>query len=352
MKFERAYKIELVEVNTMNSAFNTCIKIVLFGLIMAAISGCSSGSKAQSVETSNEEVHTLKIVTAMDLSNPVMAGYPYFEKYLEEHGGGKIKIKYVGGPEAIPPFNQGEAIQNGTVDMAWVPSSYFAELIPEALVANYSELTYEEEIERGSIDYLSSLHEKAMNAKLVGRSGMQQYTIYLEGDQKVESKADLSGLRIRGTGTYLPFIESLGADAISMTGEEIYSGLEKGIIDGYGYSEPSVETLGVTELVTKKIYPLFNRTDNMIIANLESWNRLPVDIQTIITEGTIYAYNEMQKDIEKLIQKENELLESNGAEIVEVTDGEAYVQQARDASWKWLSKRVNDPEELAKYFRK
>lgn len=47
-------------------------------------------------------------------------------------------------------------------------------------------------------------------------------------------------------------MESLGADAISMAGEEIFSGLEKGIIDGFAYSDPSTETLGVTDLVTKK----------------------------------------------------------------------------------------------------
>lgn len=100
------------------------------------------------------------------------------------------------------------------------------------------------------------------------------------------------------------------------------------------------------------MYPVFNRTDNLILANLDTWNSLPEDIQTIITDATIHAYNEMQKDVEKLIQEENELLESKGAEIVELTDGEAYVQQALKASWKWLSERVSDPEQLAKYFRK
>lgn len=69
--------------------------------------------------------------------------------------------------------------------MAWLPTSYYAELVPEALVANFSELTYEEEIERGSIEYLSSLHEQALNAKLVGRSGMQKYTFYFTGDKKL-----------------------------------------------------------------------------------------------------------------------------------------------------------------------
>ncbi|WHZ00873.1 TRAP transporter substrate-binding protein DctP [Neobacillus sp. YX16] len=341
----------------MKKVINVCIKIALFGLLIGVIAGCSSGSKPQSGETqsggkSSDKVYTLKLSTAMDLSNPVMAGFPYFEEYLKEHGDGKIRIEYVGGPEAIPPFNQGEAIQNGTVDMAWLPTSYYAELVPEALVANFSELTYEEEIERGSIEYLSSLHEQALNAKLVGRSGMQKYTFYFTGDKKIESIANFKGLRIRGTGTYLPFVESLGADAISMAGEEIFSGLEKGIIDGFAYSDPSTETLGVTDLVTKKMYPVFNRTDNLILANLDTWNSLPEDIQTIITDATIHAYNEMQKDVEKLIQEENELLESKGAEIVELTDGEAYVQQALKASWKWLSERVSDPEQLAKYFRK
>ncbi|CAM5184558.1 Solute-binding protein [Ureibacillus acetophenoni] len=111
----------------------------------------------------------------------------------------------------------------------------------------------------GSIEFLSDIHEKKMNAKLVGRSGNahgNNYTIYLNGEREVKSMEDFKGLKIRGTATYAPLLEELGADVISMPGEEIYSALEKGIIDGFTWASYSVLDLGVEDLIAYQVLPL------------------------------------------------------------------------------------------------
>ncbi|CAM5183772.1 TRAP-type C4-dicarboxylate transport system substrate-binding protein OS=Ureibacillus acetophenoni OX=614649 GN=SAMN05877842_107140 PE=4 SV=1 [Ureibacillus acetophenoni] len=327
---------------------------VVVGLLMVfSLAAC--GSSGGSTGGANDGPIEIRIATAMDYNHPQMSGYPHFEKLIQEKLGDRVKITYVGGPEAIPAFNQGEAIQNGSIDMSWVASSYYAELVPEALITNFTGYTYEEELEMGSIEFLSSIHEKKMNAKLVGRSGNahgNNYTIYLNGEREVKSMEDFKGLKIRGTATYAPLLEELGADVISMPGEEIYSALEKGIIDGFAWASYSVLDLGVEDLIAYQVLPKFNMADQLILANLDFWNGLPEEVQKAITEATIESYHLMREDIKDLEEHEQSVLKEHGVELVELTDGEEYKQLALDKSWEWMAERVDNIEELEKYFKK
>lgn len=335
---------------------NLRVLLTSISLVFLVLTGCSSNDgEANSDEGSAEgETYTIRIATAMESSNPQMAGYGHFVDIIEEKFGDQIQIEYVGGPESIPAFNQGEAVSNNTVDMSWNASSYYSELVPEALITNFTELSYEEEIERGSIDYLSSIHEEKMNAVLVGRASELpggNYSIYLSEGVEVNSMEDFEGLNIRGTATYQPILEALGAEAISMPGGEIYSSLDKGLIDGFAWAAYSVGDLGVEEMVGSQVLPKFNRSDQLVIANQGFWEGLPEDIQNGIREAVNESYYAMQADVEELEAKEQATLQENGAKLVELKDGEEFVQLAKDSSWEWMSTRVDDIEALEEYFR-
>lgn len=335
---------------------------LLLILSMLVVAACSSGGSGQQGESSstettpdannNEEVYTLRVATSMDPHIVQMAGYHVFVDLVEERSNGRIKIDYVGGPEAIPSFNQGDAVSNGTIDMTWNASGYYSELVPEALVPAASELTYEEELERGSWEYLSKYHEEKMNAKLLGRAGVGNFSFYVGKGHKIESMKDFNGLRFRGHAMYVPILSSLGADVISMPGEEIYTALERGLIDGFGWINYGALDLGVIDLLTAKILPSFNEMDVYILMNLDAWNKLPEDLQEIIRQAAIDSYFEQSKLVEEALEKENNTLLEHGVEIVELVDGDEFLKLNFDYSWEWLGERVENIDELAKYFRK
>ncbi|MET3506577.1 TRAP transporter substrate-binding protein DctP [Halalkalibacter oceani] len=323
--------------------------------VFFVLAACSSSDESNTPDPTDgnsgetEESVTLRISTAMDLNNLQMLGFPIFQELVEANSDGRVKVEYVGGPEAIPAFNQGEAIATGAVDMAWVASSYYAEMVPEALVSNFTEFTYEEEIENGAIEYLSSLHEEN-NIKLIGRAAKGQYSIFLK--EEVQSMEDFEGLRIRGTSTYLPLLNALGAVALSMPGEEIYSALERGLVDGTAWASFSITDLALQELIEYRVAPNFNTLDTLIIANLDNWNSIPEDLQTIIQDAAIESYYRMAEELDEHIEKENQLLEEAGVETINLPDGEEFQKLALDESWEWLGETVEDIAELEKYFRK
>ena len=58
-----------------------------------------------------------------------------FLKFIDKvnaAGEGVVRIEYVGGPEAIPTFDQPEAVRGGVIDMIYGPGSYYPGIVPES----------------------------------------------------------------------------------------------------------------------------------------------------------------------------------------------------------------------------
>ncbi|MFB4164245.1 TRAP transporter substrate-binding protein DctP [Alteribacillus sp. JSM 102045] len=319
-----------------------------FLLFVTGCGGESASSSGAQDDGNNNEVYTLNLATSLDETQVQMAGVPIFEEKVESYSDGRIEINYIGGPEAISGMKQGEAIRSGAIDISWTYSSYYAELIPEVLVTNFTELSYEEELERGSFEYLNELHAD-MNALILGRTLPSQYRLYLT--EEVESAEDLAGLRIRGTSTYVPTLESFGTEAISLESGEVYTALERGMIDGVAYNEFGITDISAEELLEYQVSPSFNTLDGVILMNLDAFEQLPGDLQDVLYTAAIETYYETEEETNDFIEDEKEVLKEAGVEEIKLTNETEFLETSLEASWEWLSERVEDPETLAEYFR-
>ena len=50
---------------------------------------------------------------------------------MNEEGKGVLQINYIGGPKAMPPFEVGNAVKTGVVDIGNVTSAFYTNLLPE-----------------------------------------------------------------------------------------------------------------------------------------------------------------------------------------------------------------------------
>ena len=56
-----------------------------------------------------------------------------FEKFIEKvNATDVIQINYIGGPKAMPPFEVGNALKNGVVDIANATGAFYTNVLPEA----------------------------------------------------------------------------------------------------------------------------------------------------------------------------------------------------------------------------
>src|SRR5262252_9031353 len=77
-----------------------------------------------------EEV-TLRAVSAFAEGTQFSKNFERFVEKVNTDGKGVIKINYIGGPRAMPPFEVGNAVRTKVVDIANVTGAFYTNLMPE-----------------------------------------------------------------------------------------------------------------------------------------------------------------------------------------------------------------------------
>jgi TRAP-type C4-dicarboxylate transport system substrate-binding protein len=142
----------------------------------------------------------------------------------------------------------------------------------------------------------------------------------------LKSLDDFKGKKIRASGGYqVKSLELWGASAVAMSTAEVYTALQRGVIDGLQTSTYGMYHLKYGEVCKYMTYTPQNvLTPNMWIMSLKTWDSFPQDIKKIIND----SFSETQAYAMSLFkEKESVLLEKiekeQGARIYTLTDLEA-----------------------------
>jgi len=197
-----------------------------------------------------------------------------FERFIEKvnaEGKGLVRIQYVGGPKSIPTFELANALRNGVVDLANTTGGYTASVVPEGMALTYSDMGMAELRRNGALDYLNTLfHAKGLH--LFARTG-EGVPYHIYSNRKIE-KADLTGLKLRIAPIYRDFFQKLGASVVQVAPGEVYTALDRGVVDGYGWPLIGIFDLGWQERTKYRLDPGFYNIELSVIFNYRSWQKL------------------------------------------------------------------------------
>lgn len=214
---------------------------------------------------------TLRAVNAFQEGTYYARNFEAFVKKVNDEGKGVVQINYLGGPRAIPTMEQGAALRNGVVDLANTTTSFVAGVSPESLALNYATVPWAEMRRNGTVDFLNKLMmEKGLYYYARTGDGVP-YHIYLN---KRIDKADLSGLKIRIAPIYREFFTRLGASVMQIAPGEVYTALDRGVVDGYGWPLLGVFDLGWHEKTKYRVDPGFYNIELGVIFSARTWNSL------------------------------------------------------------------------------
>jgi TRAP-type C4-dicarboxylate transport system substrate-binding protein len=214
---------------------------------------------------------TLKAVNAFQEGTYYARNFEAFVKKVNDEGKGIVQINYLGGPRAIPTMEQGAALRNGVVDLANTTTSFVAGVSPESLALNYATVPWAEMRRNGTVDFLNKLMmEKGLYYYARTGDGVP-YHIYLN---KRIDKADLSGLKIRIAPIYREFFTRLGASVMQIAPGEVYTALDRGVVDGYGWPLLGVFDLGWHEKTKFRVDPGFYNIELGVVFSAKTWNAL------------------------------------------------------------------------------
>lgn len=291
---------------------------------------------------------TLRGVSCFPIGSPPSVPFEKMVEDINTRGKGVIQINLLGGAPAIgSPFQVAERMALGGYDIAGCPESYFGNLVPEAPALRLHELPYAELRENGAISFF----QERMNAKgayYVGRHHSDgSFHLFL---RETIDTPDLTGLNLRVSPNYTAFFKSLGATVQRSSMPEVYTLMENGTVDGFGWALRGISPSWY-KVTGYRVDPGFYQAPLHTIANLERWNSLSQEARGLISETVLEAEARTEAGSAWTAESDTTMkvtMQENGMETItfEGDDAEAWVQAAVSAGWAEFLE--NNPDHGAK----
>jgi TRAP-type C4-dicarboxylate transport system substrate-binding protein len=275
---------------------------------------------------------TLKLVSAFpETATYVKHMTPWIQKF-NAGGKGVAQINFIGGPKAIPTFEVGTSVKNGVVEMAMNTGAFYTNLMPEADFLKLSQIPIAEQRKNGAYQYINKVWNQKANLVYLARM-VDETPFHLYLTKKID-KPDLSGLKIRITPVYRDFFQAMGATLIQTPPGEVYTALERGVVDGYGWPIHGIFDLNWHEKTKFRVDPGFYNAEVSIIMNLDAWKRLNAKQRAYIEKQAL-ALEAMNSYWRKLNQEETQRQEKSGIQTIkfDAATAKTYFAKAYDVGW-------------------
>ena len=307
------------------------------GIAVAGLTAFAVSVPAQAV--------TLKVSSCLATNHDqVEAYFATFHKPINAKDSG-LKLRYIGGPEVTPRQKQAAALKRGLIDIINCPSAYYSTLVPEARVAGVNTTSPAELHRNGGYAMLQTAWAKGLNAKILGWGHWEASTFFIYTKfvpkQSTKTGIDLTGVKMRSTGLYNAFLKRMNAVPVNISPSDVYSALERGVVDGLAWPEGSIAKYGWQRFLKYKVTPNFFHSTTMTVINLSKFNSLSKAHQDILVkQGLIF-----EKDSNAILAKksviDNKKLKEAGIKNIDLKGAvrKAYLGTIYGAKWDDNDKR-------------
>ena len=310
----------------------------LAALTALALFGLSGAAVAQEV--------TLRAVTSFAEKTTYSRGFERFIERVNETGKGIIRINYIGGPKAMPPFEVGNALKNGVIDIANVTGAFYTNVMPEADAWKLRQVPMAELRKNGGYDYMATIYAQKMNAIFLANFvGDNPFHLYLN---KKITGPEMAGLKLRITPVYRDFFQAQGATVVQTAPGEVYTALERGVVDGYGWPITGIFDLGWHEKTKYRVDPGFYTAEVSALINKTTWDKLTPQQKAILQKAGEEGEKDGVGDFAKLNAEDTEKQTKAGIEAIkfDAANTKLFLDKAYDAGWAGIIRQ--SPEHGAK----
>lgn len=332
----------------------------LAALITLSISGCS---KEATTETPEEKANTSATTTAassesttLRLSHfwPATSSFskevlePWAKK-IEAESDGRLKVELYPSATLSKPQVTYEAAVKGTVDIGSQAHGYTNGRFPLTQIAELPGLS-SSATQMGCI--LQTLYEDGTIASEYEDS----HILFMYGagpgalhttNKLIKTPEDMKGMRIRRPSAVAgDIIESMGASPVGLPANDMYTSLQRGVVDGLSFPWEAVTTFKIDEVTKYHTNIPFYSSGLMVAMNKDTYEKLPDDLKIVIDDN---SGMDLAKKVGEVFDKHDKTALQNakdlGHEVVEIPD------PLNDPAWKGplekgTNKYLSDVEKL------
>jgi len=261
-----------------------------------------------------------------------------FVEQANKEGKGLVQINLRGGPDAIPTFEQGNALRNGVVDMVSLAPTFYTNVCPECDAQILVPQMTPQLRKTPFWGALQKYHGQKLNAHVLSAYGdgigFHIWTSKPPTD-------GLKGMRLRTTPNYTPLFTALGVSLVTTAPGEVLTALERGVVDGYGWPAIGMFDLGWGAHTKYRIDPGFYNVIVNVLVNQAKWNSLREDQRAFLNKMAGWLETENVRWVAERKAADEKKIKEAGIQIVDL--GPKHRQLAYDAYWEHLLKRAPEP---------
>ncbi|MCB2170258.1 MAG: ABC transporter substrate-binding protein [Deltaproteobacteria bacterium] len=258
----------------------------------AGLAGCGQEKKeeAKGPAVQPKKTYEWKMVTTWPPNLPVLqTGAERFAKRVGEVTDGQLKIEVFAGGELVPPLGVFDAVSEGTVECGSGASYYWAGKVPAAQW--FAAVPF-------------GLNAQGINAWFYSGGGLQLWEeVYApfnviprpQGNTGVQMGGwfrkdmntidDFKGLKMRIPGLGGKVISKAGGTVVLLPGGEIFTSLERGVIDATEWVGPMHDLrMGFYKAAKNYYYPGWHEPGTCleVMFNKKAYESLPLEFQHIL----------------------------------------------------------------------
>jgi len=296
-------------------------KLFVFLSVFAALalSACGQSTTPTTATAAESKTYNWKLVTTWPPNFPIFQeGVERFAKDVKTLSNGRLDIKVYAGGELVPALQAFDAVSQGTVEMShgaayyWagkIPAGQFFTAVPFGMNAQgMNSWLYA----GGGLELWRELYKPHNLVPFpMGNTGVQMGGWF---NKKIDSVADLKGLKMRIPGLGGKVFAKAGGTPVLMAGGEIYTALDRGTIDATEWVGPfHDERLGLYRAAKYYYYPGWHEPGPVLELNVNSkaWAGLSADLQKAIeiaaSASNLWMLAQFEaKNLEALAKLKNE----------------------------------------------
>ena len=254
---------------------------------------------------------------------------PWIEA-VEEATEGTVQIELLPAGSIVSGGEAFGATADGTIDVYAGWATVYGGQMPEGMLAYGLAMgaeDYEEawevvmEYDDGSIANIIREAANENNLHWAGWTSQGPNSMFTKFP--VNSMEDLKGHKLRAGGPQAIFLEAMGGTPVSFEGDEIYTAIDLGTIEGTMWDTGGVESMKFHEVIDYAMLPGWNPSQAQeIYINLDRWNELN-DWQREQIEGVFEEiYTETSELHMEGVEASLQAIEDSGGEIITLDDDE------------------------------
>jgi TRAP-type C4-dicarboxylate transport system substrate-binding protein len=215
--------------------------------------------------------------------------------------------------------------------------AFYTTIMPEADSLKLTQIPAPELRKNGGFELINRVWNEKANMQYLGR--VIDYTpFHLYLTKKID-KPDLTGLKIRITPVYRDFFQAIGATVMQTAPGEVYTALERGVVDGYGWPINGIFDFNWHEKTKFRVDPGFYNAEVSLVMNLDKWKSLSQRQRDLLMRHVI-AHEAANDSWKKVNADDTQRQAQAGIQTITFDPATAkqYYDKAYDVAWTHLIK--------------